>query len=337
MLHLDNLPYNNYTHSMSTYDPGVEANNNCISLHRNENLFVDPLFLSNLAIQASKEVHFNFYPDSTSYELRKMIGAYHNHPPEEIYIGNGADGVLADLFQLFREQYDEMGLQPCTYQVYPYLCKRYNYTPKNLYETNQLWVIDSPSAITGELYDFSNQSLNPETLIWDNVYSEFVDINQPSPKHANLIKIHSFSKFYALASLRIGYCIANSELILKLLQRKDIFNVNAFAQKMAILALNNQEYFNSLVTKMLDSKARLSKELSQLGFVLSNAKTNFLWITHPKIPMKWLQNELNKDSILVRRFELPLLQNFLRITVPPQHIRDELIKKIKDKINIFSS
>lgn len=320
------------------YDPGPDKlSNNCISLHRNENLFVDPLFLTNLISQAIKDISFFSYPESTSYELRKAIGEYHNCIPEKIYVGNGADGVLADIFCFLRDKYEEIGLQSLTYQVYPYLCSRYKYQQKSLNETEQLWVIDSPNSITGETFNFLSIKKLPKFLIWDNVYGEFDPNNEDTiPQGTEIIRINSFSKFFALASLRIGYCIGNTEFISKLLERKDIFNVNALAQKTAILALNNKDYFSSLVSKMLMAKQILIERLTDIGFSVTRGKANFIWVTHPHIKMKLLQEELAKASILVRRFQGAQMENYLRITIPPQNIMDKLLFNINNIIKKLS-
>ncbi|MBI5273899.1 MAG: histidinol-phosphate aminotransferase family protein [Chlamydiales bacterium] len=293
-------------------------------------MFIESHVLSELAMEASKEVSFQLYPESASYELRKAIGEHNNCSPKEVYVGNGADGVLADLFHLLRDKYDEMGLQPLTYQVYPYLCKRYKYQQKLLNETNQLWVIDSPNSITGEVFDFLNMKRSADCLIWDNVYGEYdLDNKTYILNHPNLVKINSFSKFYALASLRVGYCVAHADLISKLLQRKDIFNVNGVAQKMALVVLRNKEYFSSLVPKMLISKAKLTEGLKQMGFLITEGKSNFIWVTHSQISMRVLQSELSKASILVRSFEPLQMENYIRITVPPLSVVDHLLSVIK--------
>lgn len=317
-----------------SYDAGIDQiEKNSLTLHRNENLFIDPSFLQQLAAQVTSEINFCAYPESLSEKLRIAISEYHHCSPDEVYVGNGADGVLADLLSFLREKYDEVGLQQVTYRVYPYLCKRYGYKQKHLSETSQFWMIDSPNSITGEVFDFT--SANPELLIWDNVYGEYV-IEEPSKirklDHPNLVKIHSFSKFFGLASLRVGYCLGNRELISNLLKRKDVFNVNSFAQNMAILALKNREYFSSLVLEMHAAKKALHKGLLELGFSVNRGKANFVWVTHPSICMKTLRENLNKESILVRLFDEPPLTNYIRVTVPPLPAVDYLLNILKNKV-----
>jgi len=320
------------------YDPGIErVSDNCISLHRNENLFVDQLFLRNLIFHAIEDAPLNMYPDSSSSTLREAIGKYQNCSPENIYVGNGADGVLADLLSYFRDEHDEVGLQPLTYQVYPYLCKKYNYKQKSINETEQIWILDSPNSINGKIFNFSSIKNHPKILIWDNVYGEFTSKDsKPILEKENTIRVHSFSKFFALASLRVGYCIADTKVISKLLERKDIFNVNTLAQKTAVLALQNEEYFNSLKSQMLEAKEKLTHGLIDLGFSISPGEANFIWATHENINMKLLQEELAKAEILVRRFHGAHLENYLRITIPPIQVVNKLLIVSENILSNFS-
>ena len=272
----------------------------------------------------------NTYPESSSYQLRTKLAEKHGCSPEEVYIGNGADGVLGDLFQHLRVQYNEMGLQDYTYQVYPYLCSRYDYKIKHYSKTSQLWVIDSPNSINGNTFDFSSITTKPSFLIWDNVYGDF-DNENPNPilNTENTLRINSFSKFYGLASLRIGYCIGHRNLVKTLLSKKDIFNVNSAAQQVALLALKNHDYFQSLIPLIDESRNYLLKELKKLGFHVEAGKGNFIWVSHPEKAANLIQQELEKQGILVRHFNVPKIDQGLRVAIPPLTIAEQLINAVK--------
>jgi histidinol-phosphate aminotransferase len=314
------------------YDPGSNIiSENSIALHRNENLFIDSDFISRLANQALQNIQLNIYPDSNSLELRGKIAELHGCSPEEVYIGNGADGVLSDLLHYFRRKFDEIALQSRTYQVYPYLCTRYGYVQKRIDETDKLWVIDSPNSIDGLTFDFDALKEPPKFLIWDNVYGEFdLENRAPELNNTTIIRVNSFSKFYALAGLRVGYCIGHRDLIAKLNARKDIFNVNKFAQKMAVLALENKDYFISILPDIMSAKARLISCLSDLGFNVVNGKANFIWVSHPGIESFKLADSLSKQGIYVRHFQAESLRQGLRIAIPPDQIIDKLLSVLRE-------
>ncbi len=313
------------------YDPGIgKISENCIALHRNENLFIDARFQSDLIKEASTAFNLNTYPESNSYDLRKALAEKYQCTPEEIYIGNGADGVLADLFQHLRNDFNEMGLQPLTYQVYPYLCKRYEYQQKLLEETTQLWVVDSPNSINGDVFDFESINTKPKFTIWDNVYGDYDPVNKdPIFNKNDFVRVNSFSKFYGLASLRIGYCIGHPDFIANLLAKKDIYNVNSAAQQIALLALKNHDYYSSLASEMLKAKKALVNALNNLGFTVDKGNANFIRVLHPSLNMAEIEDQLRTQGILVRHFKTKELQNSLRIAVPPQDLGEKLIETLK--------
>ena len=81
---------------------------------------------------------------------------------------------------------------------------------------------------------------------------------------------------------------------------------------------------------------KLGQGLQKLGFLVEEGEANFVWITHPQISMKQLQTTLKDHLILVRRFELPGLENFIRMTVPPISSLSRLLDVIKQiTLNLF--
>jgi histidinol-phosphate aminotransferase len=313
------------------YDVGLEyAGENILSLHRNENQFIERQILQEFGKEASSNVDFFRYPDSQSSKLRAKLAEIYHVTPEHIYVGNGADGVLADLFQYLRNQYDEIGTTEVTYRVYPYLCKRYGYTQTFIHNRiPKLCIIDSPNSITGEIFDFSK--INPEFLIYDKVYGEFSN-DQIEEKHyaPNRVIIRSFSKFYGLATLRIGYCIASPDLVTELFKRKDVFNVNGFAQAMALRALEEKERFDALLQPLWEARDALKDGMLRLGLKVSDSKANFLWFFHPNAEA--FQKRLTQANLIVRHFNEPLTSNYLRITIPKLEQVDSVLKTMRELI-----
>ncbi len=317
-----------------TYNVGIEAQDSkWLALHRNENQFIDPEWLQKIASEVLSNLRLSSYPDMLALPLRKALSKAYAIDVDQIYVGNGADGVLADLFHYFRKQYFQIGTSLITYKVYPYLFQRYGYEQIILQDTTKnipdFCVIDSPNSITGE--EFPISEFNPPFLIWDNVYGEYAPnaLNLKNlPK--NRIIIRSFSKFFAMASLRLGYCFAAPEIVHELLKRKDIFNVNGFSQEMAIRLLEEKATFDSQLPQLWEARDLLKTELIKMGFIVSNSKANFVLVTHPMLSMEKIEKRLLNHHIAARRFEDPNLQNYLRITVPK-------LSQVSSFINILNS
>lgn len=303
----------------TSYDPGLEVTEDqWLRLHRNENLFIDKELLTKLAKDVIGTLNLTHYPDSSCNRLRKKLGELYGVDPDQVYIGNGSDEILADLFHYLRPRFTEAVIQALTYRVYPYLLQRYGYKqlPLERASHDHFCIIDSPSSLTGEtspIFDIS-----PSFLIWDNVYGEFAS-DQLRLKQLNspTVILRSFSKFYGLANLRIGYAIADAKIVHELMKRKDIYNVNGFAQEMALSVLDYKDYFDSLIPKITEARKIFQYELKALGFLLSNSQANFIWAMHPSVAAEMIQERLEKYHIAVRRFPEPELNSYLRITVPP--------------------
>ncbi len=101
---------------------------------------------------------------------------------------------------------------------------------------------------------------------------------------------------------------------------------------MATFVLKNRSYFRSLVPKMIFAKEQFMDGLREIGFFGVEGKANFIWVTHPDVSMRELQRELSENSILVRHFELPQFEKFIRITIPPLEIVDFVLSVIKLKM-----
>lgn len=321
-----------------SYDAGkaVEGSG-WISLHKNENHFIPSDWfqrdLSNIC-----SAHYAWYPDPFSLELRERLAELYGVDITNIYIGNGSDGVLADVFSLMRRQYDKINLPNVGYKVYDILAGRLNFHVNRYASSSNgpeagsfsgLSVIDSPNAITGSramsgLVE-ETASIASNFVIWDNCYGDFENKNlNVGGKLSGLAVIRSFSKYYGLAGLRIGYCIAAPEVIASLTQWKDIYNVNVVAQSMAARALQSGGEFSVFSSRMLQAREALQKHLCSLGFNVVEPHGNFIFACHPGVTGTSLQARLEASKILVRRFEYPETSNWLRITVPSEADLDQV-------------
>jgi histidinol-phosphate aminotransferase len=327
---------------LTKYDSGVHVcgGDNCLHLHRNENLFIDPNWINHAFNQLADSISPSFYPPDPDYcELREAIAKAYQVERKNVYVGNGADGVLADLFNVLRLEYDRLNILDISYKVYPILAKRFNFhldiLPSETFNTSaapyqfsgkRLIVIDSPNAITGYRMDrdhlFSYAS-GSSFLIWDNVYGDFADDFFAPPIQSNVAFVRTFSKYFGLAGLRIGYCIADDSLIKRMLSIKDVFNVNCVAQEIALIALQNKGKFDHFAKLMKQARAILVEELRAFDLMVIEPAGNFVFATHRSEQdfAHRIHAMLEKEAIIVRRYEITgapgNIKDGLRITVPP--------------------
>jgi histidinol-phosphate aminotransferase len=332
--------------STSTYDPGVQVSGeNILCLHRNENLFVGRDWTVETAREIVADAAIAEYPEPTSLPLRQALAEVYGVGPENVFVGNGSDEVLSDLLGLLRGRFDTMGLLDVHFKIYDLLADRFGYRvrtiPGKTFQTGRIaadgWqglaVVDSPNAITGNHLDW--QDLRPlatadSFLIWDNAYGEFAGDQLPPDLPANVVMVRSFSKFFALAGLRVGYCIAEPDLIGDLLAAKDAFNVNGFAQRMALAALDQRDRFSQLAQEILVCREELATRLLAMNFEVREPGGNYLFVTHPDFTAERLQQELLTRRIAVRRFAERPTANYVRITVPPWDGVEELMAALEE-------
>jgi len=150
-----------------------------------------------------------------------------------------------------------------------------------------------------------------------------------------MVFVRTFSKYFGLAGLRIGYCIADSSLISELLARKDIFNVNALAQVMAQAALRRRDEFHNISQRLLEARDNLVSRLQEVGFSIKEPSANFILATHPTCTAKFLQAKLAEQKIAVRLYDGDLTSNYLRITVPTLDDQDRLMAALTRIIGAF--
>ncbi len=320
--------------SASAYDPGGHfGDDGWLLLHRNENLFAGPEWSVETARRLVESACLTRFPDPRSEALRAALGERHGVGPERVFVGNGSDEVLSDLFMLLRRSYERVSLLDVGFRIYLLLAERFGFAVDRLpgrtftsgrVETDGfrgLAVVDSPNSIT-------SARLPAETLselardgrsfvVWDGAYGDYCGDAVPRPLPSNVVVVRTFSKFYALAGLRIGYCIGEPSLVSELLARKDTFNVNAFAQVMAKEALLRHDEFAALANEMRASRAALVDGLSTRGFRVHEPAANFVLATHPEIPGARLESELASRRVAVRRFPAEPTVDHVRIGVPP--------------------
>jgi histidinol-phosphate aminotransferase len=328
-------------HAPSVYDPGVQVDDqDLLCLHRNENLFIDTDWLQTLVRQSLERVSPVRYPDAASTPLRVALAESYDVEPDNVFVGNGADEVLSDLLGLVRHRFAAMATLDVCFKIYDLLADRFEYErrtiPGDTFSTGRivaaadpgLSVVDSPNAITGNrlTWEELRPLAEPEGsfLIWDNVYGEFAGDSLPQDLPENVVFVRSFSKFYGLAGLRVGYCIGHARVIGELLQRKDAFNVNSVAQRAALAALAHQDQFSRAVQEAVSSRTELVSLLRARGFTSMNSGGNYVLVTHAELPAVVLQEELLKRRIAVRRFAGAPTDNYLRITVAPREAIDRL-------------
>jgi histidinol-phosphate aminotransferase len=138
------------------------------------------------------------------------------------------------------------------------------------------------------------------------------------------------SKGYGLAGLRFGYAIAPADIISGLMKVKDSYNVDAVAIAVATAAIKDQEYFKQTVEKVKKARELLIEQLRALKFEVPKSQSNFVLAETKSCQAKVIYDKLVQRNIYVRYFDLPGLENKLRITVGTEEQNDKVILALKE-------
>lgn len=345
--------WNSKISNIEPYIPGEQPQDkNYIKLNTNENPYgPSPRVIQKLNENVNDDLRL--YPDPTCGELINTIAKYYNLTNDQIFIGNGSDEVLALSFMTFFEKGRKVLFPGITYSFYEVYANLFNIdyelVPldeefkipiKGFCGENGGIVIPNPNAPTSLLLSINSlkqivEKNQDSLVIIDEAYIDFggesmVDyINE----YDNLLVIQTFSKSRSLAGMRIGIALGNKDLIEGLNRVKNSFNsytVNRLSLVAAKESLLDEEYFNKTVNQIIATREWVIKELKNLDFHVLESKTNFLFVSHNKVPAEFLYLKLKEKGILVRYFNKERIDNYLRITIGSDFDMKILIETLKE-------
>ena len=326
-------------HGLTPYVPGEQPKlANLVKLNTNENPYgPSPKVLE--AVRAEAADTLRLYPDPNSDRLREGIAAYHGVAPEQVFVGNGSDEVLAHAFLSLLKHERPILFPDITYSFYPVYCGLYEIAHHTvpLTESFEIRVDDyrvpnggvifpNPNAPTGRLLALAEIERllagNPDSVVViDEAYIDFGGVSAVElvARHPQLLVVRTLSKSHALAGLRVGYAIGQAHLIEALNRVKDSFNsypLDRFAQAGALASMQDHAYFESICAQVVATRTRLVAEMESMGFEVLPSAANFIFARHPAHDGAELAARLRERSIIVRHFRNPArIAPFLRITV----------------------
>ena len=300
----------------------------------------------------------NRYPDPTADDLRKSIGDFYGVPIDQVIVSNGCDELISLCVQTFaRPSYWVLSLEP-TYGMYRVCADTYGLSFKTVkmeeefsldiqklqdrFERTDILFLCTPNNPTGNILPQSVLEWVvdefPGLIVIDEAYGEFADAKglpsciQYVKKNAkNVIVLRTFSKAFGAAGIRLGYGIADEQIIEQLLKVKMPYNVNVLTQDIGLSLWNKRERMEANVRFLQKERQYLEEQLLDLGFTVLPSITNFFLTKPPDgVDCNSLYSTL-KDSfgIVIRNFgDKPLLENTLRITVGIREENDRLLSAI---------
>lgn len=333
---------------LEAYVPGEQPRGQkLIKLNTNENPFPPSPKVWRAVEEAVKGL--NFYNDPECRELRETLAEKFEISPEELLMTNGSDEILNFAFMTFCDG-DHPALFPdLTYGFYT-VFSRVDQVPFREIPLREDMTINledyrglrgtiflaNPNAPTGLVLGLEKirkllESRPEDILVVDEAYIDFGGETCLPLIHEydNLLVVRTFSKSRSLAGLRLGFGAANTELIkdLKNIQYStNPYNVDSLAQAAGCACIRDDEYNMANVETIKSTRAWTAEKLRELGFEMTDSQTNFLFVRHDDLPGDTLYRGLRERGILIRRFDVPRIQNWNRISVGSREDMEELVR-----------
>lgn len=340
--------------ALKAYVPGEQPKDKSyIKLNTNEN----PYYTSAYAVAGivgDTLLNLKRYSDPESTALTQEIASYYGVNSGQVLVTNGSDEALAFIFYAYCRKgvcfpdvtygfYDVIAnLFGCPTQKIP-LDSQFRLLVSDYKAKGKTVVIANPNAQTGidaglkgiEEIILANSD---NIVVVDQAYADFgnTDVIPLVNKYKNLVVVNTFSKSRSLAGARVGYIIADNELIDDLKKIKNSFhpyNVNSISSILAARAMADKDYFRTCVDKIKNTRAYLTEKLQELDFDVLPSSANFVLARSNITGGRELYLALKKCGILVRHFDDARIAEYVRITIGTDSETELLLEAIKEILN----
>ena len=276
--------------------------------------------------------------------------------PDMIYAGNGSDEVLSFVFYAFFDSANRLVLPEFTYSFYPVYAGFYN-IPTDVIPLNADWTLDTaemlsrakangsgiifanPNAPTGrgltrdEVRAMIKSADSDKVFVVDEAYCDFGGESciPLLSEFRNLVIVRTFSKSLCSAGMRLGYIVANPELVNTVTTVKNSLNhfpVDAVAQAAGKAACENPWYYAECARKLACERDDFTRFLSENCWNVIPSQTNFVFAQKPGMGGEEVYQRIKQEGILVRHFSTKGIEDYVRITIGTKKQMNELKRVI---------
>lgn len=338
--------------------------NDIIKLASNEN----PYGTSPKVTKKIQEIAGNMfvYPDDSMYELKDALSNKFEVKPSNVIVGSGSDQILEFCVHAKCDKNSKVLMSKTTFAMYEIYAKQTGSSviktvddEHNLKQFSAMYkehgadiiFLCLPNNPLGECLDKDDvyaflETIDKETLVVvDGAYQEYASFKDPKKKidakdlintFPNCIYLGTFSKAYALGGMRVGYGIAQEDIIETLYKLRAPFNITTLTLAAAIEAIKDEEFVNKCIALNFEEMKRYEEYAKQKGFDYINSYTNFITLkVGENYSSKVVAQELLQRGVIVRDLT-GYGVNAIRITIGTMsqntkvfEVLDEVLEKIK--------
>jgi histidinol-phosphate aminotransferase len=292
------------------------------------------------------------YPSLDSERLREAAARAHGVRPAQVVTGNGSNDLIDLAIRAFCEPGEVVAWHPPSFEMIAAFARVAGAQVKAVPLTQPGFQLDAaamvearakvaflcrPNNPTGNAFaraDVERVVRDSEGLVVvDEAYADFhgdslAGMVRDAP---NLLVLRTLSKSHALASLRIGYGIAQEPIVRALGKARGPFRLNALSEHVALRALERTDYVRKLVDETRRERERIETALRTRGFKVNASDANFVFFQAP-VEADALHKALLARGIAVRVFKAPELRGWLRATVGPAWVTQRFLRDLDDAL-----
>lgn len=336
------------------YDPNFTPTR--INLSANENTYPLPAGVREDIDAALAATPLNRYPDPMSNDLRDELARWHGVDRSQICVGNGGDELIFNFLYAFGGAGRTLLNCPPCFSEYAFFASLAQTSVLDVwrdpvtYELDQeavlaaapecqMVIVTSPNNPTGDVapLDFVERLCEacPGLVMLDEAYMEFADAGTSArallDRHSNLVILHTLSKAFGEAGIRLGYVLAAPEVIDVFAAVRQIYSVNVLSQAAALAAVSRRDVFLPVIDQVRAERERMLRELPRIAngaITVWPSQANFV-LARMEGAAEVRRRLRDEFSILVRDFSAaPGLADCLRITVGTPEENDAVLSAL---------
>lgn len=321
--------------------PGEEV----INLASNENPYEPSEEVKEAYLRAVNKI--SRYPKADYFRLKEAIAEYTGFEGERIAVGCGASEIISCICNIIVEELDRVVIPMPSYTLYSIYAmlrnasisfpvfERYDVDAEAIAkEKPKLVFLCSPNNPTGNSLSreiVEKVAESSDYVVLDEAYVEFSDDSKIDmvEEFENLIVLRSFSKFFGLAGMRVGYAVCSAEIAEAIEKVRLPFSVSHPAVETAIAALRSLDYYEKVRRKIVAERERLIERLRRIDWLeVYPSDANFVLVKSNK---EGVVEKLAEKGILVRDASVMGLEGLhIRITVGKPEENDRLVEALKE-------
>ncbi|MDH5223895.1 MAG: histidinol-phosphate transaminase [Actinomycetota bacterium] len=304
-----------------------------------------------------RDLPLNRYPDGQMTRLREELASHHGHPVEGTWTANGSNEVLSELLMAYGGPGQTATVFEPTYLLHSRLA-RLTHTQLAGLRLDPPYALDEPAielALAGEpdvifVCSPNNPTGNAQPLesvasladrtaalvIVDEAYIEFGGESTLKlvADHPNVAVVRTFSKAFAMAGARLGYVLADPEVVADLQRVRLPYHMSALAQAAGIVALHHTAEAMSLLDAIRAQRDRIVRELTAVpGMTVFPSDANFVLFVPPSpYDARQVWRALLDRGVLVRDLTA-VVPNALRVTAGASHEVDLFLASLQEVLS----